>query len=187
MGNQHGISEKETKALTEKTHCTLRQCGALRGAHERARSEAPSSSGLSRVFVVLPLRGLRCSSRITATLVRARQSQRSQQSTERAVPTTRCRKWKRIKKFGSAGCRARSCGCGDWLLDSGRRVLLAQCVPLRWLTVGLYFLCSGTRADLDALAADFKKSDTKKTGELHFPEFTTLLKSRISMDEDGYK
>jgi hypothetical protein len=50
----------------------------------------------------------------------------------------------------------------------------------------VHFLFEGTREDLELLAADFHKSDTNKTGELGFGEFTNLLKSRIPMDEAGY-
>jgi len=44
-----------------------------------------------------------------------------------------------------------------------------------------------TKEDLEALHAEFKLKDTNKTGELGFGEFTALIRSRIPMDEAGYK
>ncbi len=44
-----------------------------------------------------------------------------------------------------------------------------------------------TKEDLQDLHADFLKCDADKSGELDFKEFVGLLKSRIPMDEAGYK
>lgn len=37
------------------------------------------------------------------------------------------------------------------------------------------------------MAAEFRATDKNKTGELGFGEFTSLLKSRVPMDENGYR
>jgi Ca2+-binding EF-hand superfamily protein len=44
-----------------------------------------------------------------------------------------------------------------------------------------------TKEDLQALHVDFLACDADKSGELDFKEFVGLLKSRIPMDEAGYK
>merc|ERR1711991_1043529 len=44
-----------------------------------------------------------------------------------------------------------------------------------------------TKEDLAALHADFKAADVKKTGELDFSQFVSIMKGRITMDEAGYK
>mmetsp|Transcript_124043 Transcript_124043/g.175000 ORF Transcript_124043/g.175000 Transcript_124043/m.175000 type:complete len:183 (-) Transcript_124043:44-592(-) len=44
-----------------------------------------------------------------------------------------------------------------------------------------------TADDLKALHVDFIKTDADKSGELDFDEFCTLFKTRIPMDEEGYR
>merc|ERR1711880_36717 len=44
-----------------------------------------------------------------------------------------------------------------------------------------------TKEDPAALHADFKAADVKKTGELDFSQFVSIMKGRITMDEADYK